>query len=112
MKVTVLLLWLGWLPFAMGCFILSDQFPRLHILMAVPGAYLAVFLGAGVKLNLWRCPRCGRVFPSWGLLPWRRWKACSSCGVAFDEICGRRNSAEEVPRRPYTGAKPPLPPKE
>jgi hypothetical protein len=44
MKVTVLLLWLGWLPFAMGCFILSDQFPRLHILMAVPGAYLAVFL--------------------------------------------------------------------
>jgi hypothetical protein len=52
---------------------------------AIP-AWLALYVGAGVWLNRFRCPRCGKLF-YWRLERQgymdraRRWRSCRHCGL-------------------------------
>jgi len=86
-----LALWLGWIPVGICCIVLSQEAstPALRTApLVVIGLHGTLFLLTGLAIALWRCPRCGAVFEDWWeLRPWKRWKACSSCGVAFKELC-------------------------
>lgn len=66
----------------------SRKLNLLHPLLAVPAWFIAYF-AAGVWLNRFRCPRCGKFY--YWRLEWegsmerqKKWRDCRHCGLPQD----------------------------
>ena len=68
------------LPTILGAPFLHYLSPR-HGLLALP-AWFVSYVVAGVWLNRFRCPRCGKLFYfRWELKMRKNWRDCRHCGL-------------------------------
>lgn len=74
-------------------FLISRNHPRVPFGAAIfPfAAWFAVYIAAGIWLNRFRCPRCGKLYywrTEWkgSVERQKRWRDCHYCGLHQDEI--------------------------
>jgi hypothetical protein len=85
-------------PMIVGAAFISLEYPSAYqksmpqALLAFP-AWFVVYIAAGLWLNQFRCPRCGKLY--YWRLEWkgslerqRKWRDCHHCGLPQDAVPG------------------------
>jgi len=81
---------LSFLPMILVLWYLFSIHPEWHRLLLALPAWFTAYMAAGVWLNRFHCPRCGRLY-YWraqlkGSMPrQKRWRDCRYCGLQQDQ---------------------------
>ena len=77
----------AFLPFTLCLFVIEKVSGPTILAPASLAAYFVLYMVAGIWLNRFRCPRCGKLY-YWDLRwrPYRDWRDCHHCGLKQDAL--------------------------